>query len=116
MKAIVRLSNPKELLYRQAEQTLLEQLPIDQKRLRRAAKLLEPQNLKRLGVLAVGGAAALSLLSSWGSARLYRAEVARELKKQLAPVNRKLDELEEQNKALEEQNEALRRALDRREE
>ena len=100
MKGIARLSSPKELLFKQAEQTLLEQLPVDQKHLRRAAKLLQPQNVKRLGVIAVGGAAALSLLSSWSSARLYRAELARELKKQLAPINRKLDELEAQNEAL----------------
>ena len=116
MKEIAILSTPKKRLLTQAERTLLEQLPIDQKRLQRAAKLLEPQNVKRLGILAAGGAITLSLLSRLGSAQLYRAELSRELKKQLAPISRKLDELEAQNEALEQQNEALRRALESREE
>ena len=98
-------------LVRLAESRLMEQLPVDQKALRRAAFLLEPKNLKRLGVLAAGGAVSLSVLGTVSRTRMLRAAMARELKKQLAPVNKKLDELEKQNEELKKQNEQLRKQL-----
>ena len=79
--------------------------------LRRAAKLLEPKNLKRLGLAAAGGSVLLSALGTAGRDRIYRAAVARELKKQLEPVNKKLDALEQQNEELRRQNEELQRQL-----
>lgn len=94
-----------------AGQAVLEQLPVDRKKLARAAALLEPKNLKRLGVLAVSGTAALSLGASMLQTRLTRAALGRELKRQLAPMNKKLDELEAQNRELQKQNEELRREL-----
>lgn len=102
---------PKKALAARASQALLEQLPVDEKKLRRAAALLEPKNLKRLGIVAVGGTAALSLTGSLIQSRLYRAALARELKRQLAPIHKKLDALEQQNKELKAQNEQLRKEL-----
>lgn len=101
----------KEALALQASQALLNQLPVDVGKLQKAAKLLEPKNLKRLIVVAVGGSAALSLVSTLGHDRLYRAAVARELRKQLAPIQKQLDELSEQNEVLRRQNEALQEQL-----
>ena len=107
----MKLDRTQKALAARAEQLLWDKLPVEQKTLRRAAKLLEPKNLKRLGVLALGGGAVVSLLGSVGQMRMVRAAMARELKKQLEPINRKLDELEAQNEALTRQNEALRAEL-----
>ena len=104
-------SAAKAALSVRAGRAMLEQLPVDQKKLKLAAALLDRKNLRRLGVAAVSGAAALSLCGSALQARLTRAALRRELKRQLAPVNKKLDELEEQNRELRRQNEALRSQL-----
>lgn len=101
----------KQELAARAGQALLEQLPIDQKTLRRAAKLLEPRNMKRMAIAAVGAAAVVSLATSIGHDRIYQAAVGREIKKQLVPVHKKLDELQAQNEELRRQNEALQREL-----
>ena len=103
-----RITLPQKAIAARAEQMLWESLPVEQKTLQRAMKLLEPKNLKLLGITAVGSMAALSLLGSLGRTGVYRAAVAKELKKQLEPVNRKLDELEAQNEELKRQNEELR--------
>ena len=111
MKKASVIPAAKTALAVRAGKAVLEQLPVDQKKLKLAAALLEKKNLKRLGVVAVSGAAALSLCGSVIQARVTRAALRRELKRQLAPVNKKLDELEEQNKELRRQNEELRRQL-----
>ena len=111
MKKSPAIPAVKTALAVRAGKAVLEQLPVDQKKLKLAAALLEKKNLKRLGVVAASGVAALSLGSSMLQARLTRAALRRELKRQLAPVNKKLDELEEQNKELRRQNEELRRQL-----
>ena len=111
MKAFTSLPSTKKALTSRTEQAVLDLLPVDEKSLRRAAKLLEPKNLKRLGLAAVGGAALLSALGTAGRDRIYRAAVARELKKQLEPVNKKLDALEQQNEELRRQNEELQKQL-----
>ena len=69
------------------------------------------QDFKRLGLFVIGGAAALSLAENFARSRLNSIAVSRELKKQLAPINRKLDELEKQNEELKKQNEELKRKL-----
>ena len=102
------------LLAARAEQAIIQQLPIEQKTLRRVSRLLEPRNLKRLGIAALCGTATFSLLSSVSHMRAYRAAMARELKKQLDPVNKKLDALEEQNEELRRQNEQLQKELEKR--
>ncbi len=111
MKKLSLVPAAKKAIAVRAEKAVLEQLPFDQKKLKVAAALLEKTNLKRLGVVAVSGAALFSLAGSALQARMTRAALRRELKRQLAPVNKKLDELEDQNKELQRQNEELRRQL-----
>lgn len=105
------LNQQKNALALRTEQAVLERLPVDQKALRKAAKFLEPKRLKLLLIAAVGGAALLSAIGSFGHERLYRAAVAREMKKQLEPVNSRLDQLQKQNEELKRQNEELKRQL-----
>lgn len=101
----------KEALVAQAGQALLQQLPVDITKLQRAAKYLEPKKIKRIAIVALGGSAALSLIGSLGHDRIYRAAVAREMKKQLEPIRKQLDELTAQNENLIRQNELLREEL-----
>lgn len=89
----------------------LQQLPVEEKTLRRVSWLMDSKHLKLLGVAAVGGTVLISLLSSMSRMRAYRMAMARELKKQLDPVNKKLNELEKQNEELKEQNEQLQKQL-----
>ena len=114
MKKTSVIPAAKTALAVRAGKAVLEQLPVDQKKLRLAAMLLEKNNLKRLGVLAVSGVAVCSLGSNVIQARITRAALRKELKRQLAPVNKKLDELEEQNKELRRQNEELRKQIKNR--
>ena len=104
-------SRKKEELAAQAGQAFLNQLPFDVSRFQRAARYLEPKKLKRIAIVAIGGSALLSLLGTLGHDRLYRAAVAREIKKQLDPIQKQLDELSEQNEVLIRQNEALQEQL-----
>ena len=97
-----------------AGEAILQQLPVEEKTLRRVGWLMEPKHLKQLGFAAVAGTAAFSVIGSMSRMRAYRMAVARELKKQLDPVNRKLNELEKQNEELKAQNEKLQEQLERR--
>ena len=96
-------------LVRGASRAMLGKLPVDQRKLRVAAALMEPKNLRRLAVVAVGGSAALSLAGQLAQARITRRLVARELKRQLAPLNKKLDALEKENRALRAELEKARK-------
>ena len=111
MKTHLSLPTPGKALSARTEQAVLELLPVDQKTLRRAARLMESKNLKKVGLLAVGGTALVSLLASVGHDRVYRAAVSKELKKQLEPINRKLDALEQQNEQLLRENAELKERL-----
>ena len=111
MKTHLSLPSPGKALTARTEQAVLDLLPVDQKTLRRAAWLMEPKNLKKVGLLAVGGTTLFSLLASVGHDRVYRAAISRELKKQLEPINRKLDALEQQNEKLLRENEELKEQL-----
>ena len=112
-RGIIKMTNAKQMLAARAEQALVEQLPVDQKTLRRVGKLMEPKNLKRLALTVVGGSVAISVMGSISRTSMYRMAVARELKKQLEPVNKKLCELEAQNEELKRQNDQLAKALAR---
>ena len=96
-----------------AEHAMLDGISVDQRTLRIIGKTLEPKNLKRIGIAAVGGSLLISMISTLGRDRLNRAETARELKKQLMPLQKKLDDLEAQNAALWQQNEELKSQLAR---
>ena len=106
------LRKAKRILAARAEEALTQQLPVDQRTLKRVGWLLEPKHLKRLAVAVVGGSAVVSLMRTAGQMRMYRRAMAKELKKQLEPINKKLNELEEQNEELKKQNRQLRDRLD----
>ena len=104
----------KNILAARAGEAILQQLPVEEKTLRRVGWLMEPKHLKQLGFAAVAGTAAFSVIGSMSRMSAYRLAVARELKKQLDPVNRKLNELERQNEELKAQNEKLQEQLEKR--
>ena len=83
----------------------------EQKLLRLVLAHANAKDVKKLASLLVGCGIAVSLAGSFARNRMYRAALARELKKQLAPVNKKLDELEKQNEELKKQNEQLKKQL-----
>lgn len=101
----------KSILAAQAEQMILDKLPIDQKTLRLAQKLITPTNIKRAAIVVAGGSVAVSIISSISRNRVYQAMVAKEMKKQLEPLRKKLDKLEAQNDLLVQQNEELKAEL-----
>ncbi len=101
----------KSILAAQAEQMILDKLPIDQKTLRLAQKLVTPTNIKRAAIVVAGGSVAVSIISSISRNRVYQAMVAKEMKKQLEPLRKKLDKLEAQNDLLVQQNEELKAEL-----
>ena len=104
-----------DILLAKAEQALLDRLPMNQKTMQRLGKLLEPKNLKRIAIGAVGGTVLISVVTNLGHDRIYQAAVGREMKKQLEPLRKKLDELEAQNVALWQQNEDLKTQLQKME-
>ena len=106
-KSNVKNSLLKQFLAAKAEQALAQQLPVEQKTLRRVGRMMEPKNIKRFATVVVVGAVSLSLLNRISEMRMYRRAMARELKKQLEPMNKKLDELEAQNEELKRQNAEL---------
>lgn len=77
------------------------------KALESALKAVDTKKLKLTAAAAGGGVLLLSAVGSVARYETFRAAVSRELKKQLAPINAKLNELEKQN-------EELRRELERR--
>ena len=95
--ALPVLSKKNNALSAMAGQAVLDVLPVDQKTLNRIAKILEPKNLKLFAIGAIGGTALISVLTSIGHDRIYQAAVGREMKRQLEPLKKKLNELEAQN-------------------
>ena len=109
-KAVVE--SPENILTARVEQALLEKLPVDQKSLQRVFRILEPKNLKKIGITAIGGSVLISLISSLTHDSAYKAAVAREMKKQIAPLEQRLEELQAQNELLLQQNRELIARLD----
>lgn len=66
----------------------------------KALQRLRKVDVKKACVISGGAIVALSAVSLTGRYTFYRGIVSGELKKQLATVNRKLDDLKEQNEAL----------------
>ena len=106
------LPDTSSILAARAEQAILDKLPVDERTLRLVGKILEPKNLKVIGIAAIGGSALISVISSVTHDRVYQAAVARELKKQLVPLERRMAELEAQNEVLLRQNRELLAQLD----
>ena len=110
MKKTIKLAD-NNIIAARAEKAIIDSLPVDQKTLRIIGKALEPGNLKRIGIAAVGGSLLISLVSTLGRDRINRLETARELRKELMPLQKKLSDLEAQNAALWQQNEELKSQL-----
>ena len=109
-KDIYLFSKTKNDIAARTEQALLDKLPVDQAAMQRVLKIMEPKNLKRIGILAIGASALISIAGSLGRDRVYSAVVSREIKKQLDPLNKKLDALEIKAAAMPDQD--LLRQLD----
>ena len=68
---------------------------------------LRQVDIKKIGIAAGGAAVVLSAVSLTGRYTFYKGIVSGELKRQLAPVNKKLDELKAQNAELKDEVERL---------
>lgn len=65
-----------------------------------AVQALHRADLKKAGLIAGGTLLALGVLNAVSQYRFYRSAISRELKKQLAPLDRKLDALQAENEQL----------------
>lgn len=74
---------------------------------RNVMRLMRKVDIKKVGIVAGGAAAVLSVMSLTGRYTFYKGIVAGELKRQLTPVNKKLDELKAQNAELKAEVERL---------
>ncbi len=70
-------------------------------------RLVRRVDIKKLGLVAGGTAVVLSAISLTGRYTFYKGIVSGELKRQLTPVNKKLDELKAQNAELRAEVERL---------
>lgn len=70
---------------------------------RAVVQFLRRIDLKKAGMIAGGAAVVIAAVNLVGQYGFYRGIVARELKKQLAPLYKKLDELTEENRRLREE-------------
>ena len=102
----------KNLIADKIKQTWEEQTYEENKNLGIISQLLNPGNLKRLGIIAIVGMLIFSLIKRWSEIHTYRAAISAEMKKQLEPVKEKLDELQEQNEELRRQNEQIQEQLE----
>lgn len=81
-----------------AEAVAIQALPAGQCEkalLRQAASHLSRSSLRKLALMAGGAGAGLAILVSAGHYRFYQVIVARELKKQLGPIQKQLDEIQQ---------------------
>lgn len=74
---------------------------------RTVMRLLRKVDVKKVGIAAGGAAVVLSAVSLTGRYTFYKGIVSGELKRQLAPVHKKLDELKAQNAELKAEVERL---------
>ena len=74
---------------------------------RTVMRLLRKVDIKKVCIAAGGAAVVLSAVSLTGRYTFYKGIVSGELKRQLAPVNKKLDELKAQNAELKAEVERL---------
>ncbi len=74
---------------------------------RNVLRLMRKVDIKKVGLAAGGAAVALSAVSLTGRYTFYKGIVSGELRRQLTPVNKKLDELKAQNAELRAEVERL---------
>lgn len=89
------------------QQAVLENLPVDRKLMHKAHCVFATERARRVTLCLLGTCAVVSLAGMAGRRMLYRSAVSREVKRQLADVHQKLDDLQAQNAQLLRQNEAL---------
>ena len=83
----------------------IEVAPLPGKKLPAAVNTLRKLDVKKVGLIA-GGTAVVSVAGRYG---IYRGAVAAELKRQLAPLHRKLDQLQAENRMLRAELEQLKK-------
>lgn len=86
----------------------IEVAPLPGKKLPAAVNTLRKLDVKKVGLIAGGTAAVLTVVSVAGRYGIYRGAVA-ELKRQLAPLHRKLDQLQAENRMLRAELEQLKK-------
>jgi len=86
----------------------IEVAPLPGKKLA-AVNTLRKLDVKKVGLIAGGTAAVLTVVSVAGRYGIYRGAVAAELKRQLAPLHRKLDQLQAENRMLRAELEQLKK-------
>ncbi len=111
MFRVMILTFIKNLIADRISKSWEEQTYEENKTLAIIGKLLNPENLKRLGIIAIVGVVIFTLIKRWSEIHTYRSAIAAEMKKQLEPVTEKLDELQEQNEELRRQNEQIQEQL-----
>ncbi len=74
---------------------------------RNVLRLMRKVDIKKVGLAAGGAAVVLSAVSLTGRYTFYKGIVSGELRRQLTPVNKKLDELKAQNAELRAEVERL---------
>lgn len=82
------------------EVTALELLQSGKLNKRAVIQVMRKVDFKKVGIVAGGAAVVMSAVSLTGKYSFYKGIVSSELKRQLAPMNKKLDELKAQNEAL----------------
>lgn len=82
------------------EVTALELLQSGKLNKRAVIQVMRKVDLKKVGIVAGGAAVVMGAVSLTGKYSFYKGIVSSELKRQLAPMNKKLDELKAQNEAL----------------
>ena len=107
--SMLKTKNPIAL---RAWEALADQVPGGEKTLVVIRTLLKPENLKRIVVVMIGGSILLAWLRNLREKHAFRAEIRKELEKQLEPIHEKLEALEEQNEELLRQNERLQESLE----
>ncbi len=82
--------------------------PLPGKELPAAVKVLRKLDIKKVGLIACGAFVATTAVTVVGRYGMYRGAVAAELRRQLTPLHRKLDQMQAENRQLRAEIEHLR--------
>ena len=96
-----------KLMKTRTVKAFLRQLPFEEDTAGRLSWLLNPNNLKLVGLIILGVVGIVALVRNAWQKYTYRSALAGEMKKQLEPLYEKLETLEEQNEELKRQNDEL---------
>ena len=93
----------------------IEVAPLPGRKLPEAANTLRKLDMKKVGFIAGGTVLAMTAVTVASRYGIYRGALAAELKRQLAPLHRKLDQLQAENRQLRVEVERLQQAQDAKE-